>query len=230
MPTAFTRANDLTDWRIWPKLKSLFSSGQRRQRSDESPWTNWVLVGIGVLVLVELYARHNELVAIIVVLAALVMLVTVLLTFTGLWWKETIDARQTAWRFIFTVLLVGIGLYDGVSLVHPAFNANAVADLLEHGPLNAEGTSFGTVLYQAFGACLALLVAVVSVFYCIASITAVYIAARAAGIPLWRLLYWTSRWTVPRRVGWVAMVCGVISIALTNGLLAHLLDSIPAST
>ncbi|MBF4615331.1 hypothetical protein [Curtobacterium sp. VKM Ac-1376] len=226
MGAAFQDANTLTDWRVWSWLRRAFASGSARNQTEGNPPANLFIVGVVVVVLVQLYARHRDTVAVVVVLATLGMLATVTLSFAALWWKEVVEGRATAWRFLVSVALVAVGLYDGVSLVHPAFDGNAVTDLLAHGVFASGGASFGTVLYQAAGACMALAIAVVSVFYCMASITAVYITAGAFGRPLWRLLYWASRWTVPGWVGWVALFIGALSVVMTNGLLAHLLATL----
>lgn len=230
MGRAFHDANTLTDWRVWSWLRRAFSSGTVRSRNDSGPLGNLFVVGFAVVVLVQLYARNRDLVAVIVVLMTLGMLLAVAVSFAALWWKEVVEGAATAWRFLLSIALVAVGLYDGISLVHPAFNGGAVTDLLTNGVLASDGGSFGTVLYQAAGACLALAITVVSIFYCMASITAVYIAVGAFGRPLWRLLYWSSRWTVPGWVGWVALFAGALSVVMTNGVLAHLLEKLPSSS
>ncbi|MFT3796966.1 hypothetical protein [Microbacterium sp.] len=218
---ALAIAREATPWRI--RLPS------RPQRTSNDPDTEKVMIALLVIAVVVAVARYSQYVgeiAYALVLFSAIVFAGTLLSFIVFWAKKCVDGGSIAWRILLSLVLWTTGLFNAYWLQNAPLHGDAVGHFRglvdRHGPIGAffkaPPGEFQQVANQMIGAFLCVLMLVVFIALCLASISGVYIASYGRPRWFWLALFWTNAWAVRLWVWIVAVAIGVLALVCTSGM------------
>jgi hypothetical protein len=221
MTEALAAAERATNWNVGARLRR-YLGPSTAVRDSESERDTYILAGLAALVALGLYTKYTELVAVVIVSAALVALVGTTWTFVTLWLRNVVDGGSVAHRLILIFILGGIGILNGTQLINPFFTPGALKEVRAHGVFGAAGSSGPAIALQLVGALATFIVLFAAIMFCLASTTSVYVFVKAPGAWLWKVLFWTGRWSTGKYLWIAAVLIGVMSLGLSSGGFAEL--------
>jgi len=218
MPDAFAYANRLTP------ISTRRSVKRASETASDNNQTVWVAVVL-LIVALGLYVRYTDVVAGTVLLSAIIVVLSTTVTFLILSARGVVKAIGMVFKLFAILALAAAVLIGAVWLLHPLFHPGALLDIRAKGIFGSSSASFSTVLFQMIGAALSFAALISSVFFCLASVTAVYLRTGALGARLWRPLYRLSRWAASTAFFVLTLILGLGSLLLTSGWAGSLLES-----
>lgn len=215
-------ADDETDWHL-PEGFSEFLRGliPRSAGSDDSSvW--YIFAGLIVLGVVGAYIRNAAAVASFFVVTSLLLTLAALIVFATLKRRGVIAGAFYAYAFLSGLFFSACGVLVGVELIYPRAGGSylrAIRLSVAHhnGVLGAGLDAILFILYQLLGAFLLVLAFFAYICLAVSAIAATYIGCDAVGRPLWRLLYFLTKWSFRRGVVIFAAVLAVGSVLLASG-------------
>jgi len=218
---AMTIAQNATPWRIrLPALRGRFTSDPDTEKLAV------VLLAVGVVIAVARYSQHVAEIAFALVLFSAVIFAGTMLAFSVFWAKKCVDGRSVVWRLLLSSVLWTTGLFNAYWLENAPLYGDAVGRFRtrveERGAigafLHAPPGEFQQVANQMVGAFLCLLMLVIFIALCLASISSVYIASGGRPRWFWLFLFWANGWAVRLWVWIFAVIIGTTALAFTSGV------------
>ncbi|MBO9704783.1 MAG: hypothetical protein J7474_04625 [Arthrobacter sp.] len=198
--------------------------GNLSTNPDDAKATLFV-IGIVVIVAVGRFAQYVGEIAYGLVLFSAVVFGGTVLSFFVFWMKRCVDGRSVVWRILLSSVLWTTGLFNAYWLQNAPFHGDAVGRLgalvKEHGPIGAffkePDGAFLQVAVQMIGAILCVMMLIVFVALCLASISGIYIASHGRPRWFWLALFGVNRWAVRLRVWIIAVILGFTALACVSG-------------
>lgn len=214
-------AHDATSWRV------PLPTRPRSTRSDpDSEKVFLFLAVLGVIVAVARYSQYVGEIAYALVWFSLIVFAGTILSFTVFWAKRCVDGRSVTWRLLLSSVLWLTGLFNAYWLQNAPLHGDAVGQFRslvdQHGAVGALFKAppgmFQQVANQMIGASLCVLMLVVFIALCLASISGVFVASHGRPRWFWVALFWINGWATSLWLWVAAAVIGTIALVCTSGM------------
>ncbi|WP_152642175.1 hypothetical protein [Microbacterium azadirachtae] len=218
---ALVIARKATPWRL-----RRASRPRRRSNDPDAERAMAFFMMFGLVVAVARYSQYVGEIAYALVLFSAVVFVGTMLSFVVFWAKKCVDGRSVVWRILLSSVLWTTGWFNAYWLQNAPLHGDAVGRLRarveQYGAIGAffkaPPGEFQQVANQMIGAFLCLLMLVVFIALCLASISGVYIASYGRPRWFWLSLFWTNGWAVQLWVWVLAVGVGVVALFCTSGV------------
>lgn len=200
--------------------------------SSDDEWGTILAFGVGVIIVVGLYAQWAATIAVVMFWVSVATLTVTVLSFLVLYLRRVVEGGRTAWLLLLTVAYAFVGAVVAWWLVEPPLHGTLDAAV---AVIRVDGL-FGVLPYvvplgyQLVGGLASFAVLLSSVFACVANLSAVMMSLRSPDHQayrwVWRPLFRVTRWTTSSHVGWLFFGLALFALAFAGGWALQFISSL----
>jgi hypothetical protein len=184
------------------------------------------IISYAVFLVLGWYVNQVPTISVVLYFIAIAVFVSVTSAFAVLWWHRFVDGTGVAMRLLLVVPILGAGFFNATWLIHPPLHEGALTAaqdaIAAHGAIAWVFTLPPSVpillALQLVGAILTVVMLVSFIGLCLATISSAFMDIGARPELLWTLVFWCNKWALGPVAYVVALVAGLLALALTSGI------------